>query len=129
MPGLGHYFLDSLFADIELLTDYSGVHASVFGYHRSLSKRFPFAIYYRVKIESCAFAPFSTVEDGLLGSGSGFASNNLLFQTACHFHRKPVTMRRLTTQLTIGSLLTNGVMAKWLPGYARTRCLQSIANR
>jgi plasmid stabilization system protein ParE len=49
MRGLGNYFLDSLFADIELLADHGGIHASVFGYHRSLNKRFPFAIYYRVE--------------------------------------------------------------------------------
>ena len=47
--GLGNYFLDSIFADIELLADRGGIHASVFGYHRRLSKRFPFAIYYRVE--------------------------------------------------------------------------------
>jgi plasmid stabilization system protein ParE len=47
--GLGNYFLDSLFSDIELLADSGGIHASAFTYHRSLSKRFPFAIYYRVE--------------------------------------------------------------------------------
>ncbi len=46
--GLGDYFLDSLFSDIESLYLYAGIHASHFGYHRLLSKRFPFAIYYRV---------------------------------------------------------------------------------
>jgi plasmid stabilization system protein ParE len=46
--GLGRYFRDSLFSDIELLGDRGGIHAKVFGYHRSLSQRFPFAIYYRV---------------------------------------------------------------------------------
>ena len=46
--GLGNYFLDSLFSDIESLYLYAGIHASHFGYHRLLSKRFPFAIYYRV---------------------------------------------------------------------------------
>ena len=45
--GLGDYFLDSLFADIESLYLYAGVHALHFGYHRLLAKRFPFAIYYR----------------------------------------------------------------------------------
>lgn len=44
--GLGEYFLDSLFSDIESLKLYPGVHRIVFGYHRLLSKRFPFAIYY-----------------------------------------------------------------------------------
>ena len=48
-PGLGRYFRDSLFADIDALSVDGGVHAKIFGYHRSLSKRFPFAIYYRVE--------------------------------------------------------------------------------
>ena len=46
--GLGAYFLDSLFSDIESLLLYAGVHQVFFGFHRTLSKRFPFAIYYRV---------------------------------------------------------------------------------
>ncbi len=45
---LGDYFLDSLFADIDSLHLYAGVHSLHFGYHRLLSKRFPFAVYYRV---------------------------------------------------------------------------------
>jgi len=47
--GLGEYFLDSIFADIESLHLYAGIHASHFGYHRILAKRFPFAIYYRTE--------------------------------------------------------------------------------
>jgi len=35
--GLGNYFLDSLFSDIESLYLYAGVHALHFGYHRLLS--------------------------------------------------------------------------------------------
>jgi len=46
--GLGDYFLDSLFSDIDSLLLYAGIHQKVFGYHRTLSRRFPFAIYYRV---------------------------------------------------------------------------------
>ena len=46
--GLGDYFLDSLFADIESLRIYFGIHPLHFGCHRLLAKRFPFAIYYRV---------------------------------------------------------------------------------
>jgi len=43
--GLGSYFLDSLFSDIDSLRLFAGVHAVHFGrYHRLLSKRFPFAI-------------------------------------------------------------------------------------
>jgi plasmid stabilization system protein ParE len=46
--GLGQYFLDSLFADIDSLTLYGGIHSAHWGYHRMLSRRFPYAIYYRV---------------------------------------------------------------------------------
>jgi len=45
-PGLGTYFLDCLFSDIDSLRLYAGTHPVIYGYHRSLSKRFPFAIYY-----------------------------------------------------------------------------------
>ena|SRR5437870_13529064 len=44
--GLGNYFLESLFSDIESLRLYAGIHRKVFGYHRLLSKRFPYAVYY-----------------------------------------------------------------------------------
>ena len=44
--GLGNYFLESLFSDIESLGLYAGIHPKQFGYHRLLSKRFPYAIYY-----------------------------------------------------------------------------------
>jgi len=47
--GLGAYFLDSILADIESLHLYAGIHARHFGYHRLLTKRFPFAVYYRVQ--------------------------------------------------------------------------------
>ena len=44
--GLGEYCFDSLFSDIDSLALYAGIHPKVFGYHRLLSKRFPYAIYY-----------------------------------------------------------------------------------
>ncbi len=47
-PGLGSYFLDSLDSDIDSLAFFGGIHQVVFGYHRQLAKRFPFAIYYRI---------------------------------------------------------------------------------
>ena len=47
--GLGSYFLDSLFSDIDSLMLYAGIHRKVFGFHRLLSKRFPHAVYYRVE--------------------------------------------------------------------------------
>lgn len=48
LDGLGHYFVDSIFADIESLKLYAGIHTIHFGYHRLLAKRFPFAIYYHI---------------------------------------------------------------------------------
>ena len=47
--GLGGYFLDSLFSDIDSLVLYAGIHRVIRGYHRALSKRFPYAIYYRIE--------------------------------------------------------------------------------
>ena len=50
--GLGTYFLDTLFSDIDSLHLYAGTHSTVGGSHRCLSRRFPFAIYYRVDGET-----------------------------------------------------------------------------
>jgi plasmid stabilization system protein ParE len=47
-PGLGSYFLDSLYSDIDSLAYFGGIHRVVFGFHRLLSKRFPFAVYYEI---------------------------------------------------------------------------------
>ena len=45
----GEYFLDSLFADIDALALFGGIHPKPDGrLHRALAKRFPFAIYYEV---------------------------------------------------------------------------------
>ena len=44
--GLGNYFLESLFSDIDSLKLYAGIHRKIFGFHRLLSKRFPHGIYY-----------------------------------------------------------------------------------
>ncbi|MBU1195788.1 MAG: type II toxin-antitoxin system RelE/ParE family toxin [Proteobacteria bacterium] len=44
--GLGTYFLDTLFSDIDSLVLYAGVHIKIDGYFRLLSKTFPYAIYY-----------------------------------------------------------------------------------
>ena len=50
--GLGDYFFDSLFSDIDSLILYGGIHPKFFGYHRMLSKRFPYAIYYTLEKNS-----------------------------------------------------------------------------
>jgi len=50
--GLGAYFLDSLFAEIDSLVLYGGIHRKVLAYHRLVCKRFPYAVYYRVEDRS-----------------------------------------------------------------------------
>lgn len=50
---LGDYFLDSLFSDIDSLELYAGVHAKALGYHRLLTRRFPFAVYYKMDGDVC----------------------------------------------------------------------------
>ena len=51
-PGLGAYFLDSVFADIDSLALYAGIHRKVFGAHRLLARTFPFAVYYDVTADT-----------------------------------------------------------------------------
>lgn len=46
---LGDYFLDS--SDIESLYLYATIHMQIKGYYRLLSKRFPFAVYYKLKVD------------------------------------------------------------------------------
>lgn len=47
-PGVGDYFQDCLFSEIESLILHAGIHRKVHGYHHLLSKRFPYVIYYRI---------------------------------------------------------------------------------
>lgn len=49
--GLGEFFLDALLSDIDSLLLYAGIHQQFYGYFRALSKRFPYAIYYRLNGE------------------------------------------------------------------------------
>lgn len=44
--GVGDYCVNCLTADLERLETLHGFHAKQFGFHRMLSERFPFAIYY-----------------------------------------------------------------------------------
>ena len=47
--GLGSYFLDTLFSDIDSLQLYAGIHSVHFErFQRLLSKRFPYAVYYQI---------------------------------------------------------------------------------
>lgn len=52
--GLGDYFFDSLISDIDSLTLYAGIHPMFYDCHRMLSKKFPYAIYYKLKDNSVA---------------------------------------------------------------------------
>jgi plasmid stabilization system protein ParE len=45
--GVGDYCVDSLLNDIESLREFHGIHAKHLGFHRALSNRFPFGLYYR----------------------------------------------------------------------------------
>jgi len=48
--GVGRYFLDSLYSDIDSLKLYAGIHPKKFsGFHWMLSKRFPYAIHYDIE--------------------------------------------------------------------------------
>jgi len=47
--GVGDYFLDSILSDLDSLLLFAGVHPNYFEFHRMLSKRFPFGIYYEVE--------------------------------------------------------------------------------
>lgn len=49
--GLGNYFIDFIFADIESLLIYAGVHSIHFGKHRMVASRFPFSIFYLAEDE------------------------------------------------------------------------------
>lgn len=49
--GLGTYYIESLYSDIESLKLYAGIHRKAYrDFHRMLSKRFPFAIYYKTSL-------------------------------------------------------------------------------
>ena len=50
--GLGSYFADTLASEIESLLVHGGVHRKLHGFHRCLSKRFPFAIFYRLEVDT-----------------------------------------------------------------------------
>jgi plasmid stabilization system protein ParE len=49
--GLDEYFLKCLREDVKKLETTGGVHEEYCGFHRSLSDRFPYAIYYLVSDE------------------------------------------------------------------------------
>lgn len=50
-PGVGDYFLESVFADIQSLRNQAGIHPRQHDHFRMLTKRFPFAVYYDMENE------------------------------------------------------------------------------
>jgi hypothetical protein len=50
--GIGDYFVESILSDLGSLGPCAGVHSVHFGFHRMLSKRFPFGLYYEVEGET-----------------------------------------------------------------------------
>ena len=46
--GVGSYFLESLYSEIDSLQLYAGIHPRRFGYFRMLARRFPYAVYYQI---------------------------------------------------------------------------------
>jgi len=52
--GLGAYFLDSLFADIDSLAIHGGIHRKHHNAYRLLGRTFPFAVYYDVSADTAS---------------------------------------------------------------------------
>jgi plasmid stabilization system protein ParE len=46
--GVGAYFFDSLFSEVDSLSVFGGIHGKTSGFHRLLARRFPYAIYYKM---------------------------------------------------------------------------------
>ena len=66
--GLGTYFLDSLFSDIDSLIINAGIHPLHFQkYHRMLSKRFPFAVIIGLRTKQRLYMVFLIVVEVLHG--------------------------------------------------------------
>jgi plasmid stabilization system protein ParE len=47
--GLGSYFIDSLYNDIDSLVRLGGIHRKVKDFYCLFSKRFPYAVYYKIE--------------------------------------------------------------------------------
>ena len=51
-PGIGDYFLDTLFSEIDSLQLYGGTHRKKWGKFRMLSRRFPFGVFYTIEADT-----------------------------------------------------------------------------
>ena len=61
--GAGDYFLDTISADINSLHLYVGIHAKTKNYYRTLSKRFPYSIYYQIDINNEVVKVYAVLDD------------------------------------------------------------------
>lgn len=50
--GVGDYFADCMFAEIDSLALHAGHHRLVQGFHRIITRKFPYAIYYKISGET-----------------------------------------------------------------------------
>jgi plasmid stabilization system protein ParE len=76
--GLGSYFLTNLYADIDSLNVSAGIHRKPYKhYHRLLSQRFPFAIFYRMEEDAVFIQAFLIAVAVLHGSEDAFARSLL----------------------------------------------------
>jgi len=46
--GVGQYFFNNIFSEIDSLVLHAGIHPVQFGFYRMLARRFPYAIYYQI---------------------------------------------------------------------------------
>ena len=52
-PNVGTYFLETIFAEIDKLAKYAGIHpVYIPPYFQMISEKFPFTIYYRIENDS-----------------------------------------------------------------------------
>ena len=66
---LGNYFLASLQSDMSSLALYAGIHNKRFGFHRALSRRFPYSIFMTsrtVKRASMAYWTTAAIQIGYI---------------------------------------------------------------
>ena len=47
-PGVGTYFLDTMASELHSLRLYAGLHRKMHGYYRMISRRFPYAVFYKM---------------------------------------------------------------------------------
>ena len=45
--GLGRYFADYIYSELESLVVYAGIHVQYAGYYKMILKRFPYSVYYK----------------------------------------------------------------------------------